>query len=125
MRLYAVLLLFLPVVVLAGVADVIDVTIEARGNRLYRFEVTITHEDRGWDHHVDKWEVVGPDDTVLAKRSFFNPREGGEAKFTSALVGVKIPDGINEVTIRAHDKVHAYQGKTVTVAVPKSNPAPE
>ena len=64
------------------------------------------------------WEVVAPDGTVLATRSFYNPRDDGTPEFTSALVGVKIPPGIKEVTVRAHDMVHGYEGKTVTVAVP-------
>jgi hypothetical protein len=118
MKLSFAILLLLPVIVVAGEADVVKVDIEARGARLYKFDVTIAHKDEGWDHYVDMWEIVAPDGTVLAKRSIFNPHEGVNS-FSSALVGVKIPPTIKEVTVRAHDLVHEYKGKALTVAVPK------
>lgn len=118
MRFALVLLLLLPQLAVAGKADVVNVTIEAMGARLYKLAVTVAHKDEGWDHYVDMWEVVAPDGAVLGKRSIFNPHEG-EASFSSILVGVKIPAGIKKVTIRAHDLVHGYEGKAMTVVVPK------
>ena len=41
-----------------------------------------------------------------------------EQPFTRSLSGVKIPDGITKVTVRAHDLVHEYGGKVVTVTLP-------
>ncbi len=118
MRLSFAVLLLLPVVVFAGEADVVKVDIEARGARLYKFDVTIAHKDEGWEHYVDWWEVVTADGTVLAKRSIFNPHDG-VSSFTSALVGVKIPPTVKEVTVRAHDMVHEYKGKSMSLAVPQ------
>ncbi len=117
MRLALTLFLLLPLVAVASEADVVNVAIEARGARLYKLDVTVAHKDEGWDHYVDMWEIVAPDGAVLGKRTIFNPHEG-EASFTSSLVGIKIPTGIKEVTIRAHDLIHEYKGKTMTVAVP-------
>lgn len=117
MRVALTLLLLLPLVTVAGEADVVNVDIGARGVRLYKLDVTVVHKDEGWDHYVDMWEIVAPDGAVLGKRTIVNPHEG-ETSFTSSLVGIKIPQGVKEVTIRAHDLVHEYKGKTITVAVP-------
>jgi hypothetical protein len=42
-----------------------------------------------------------------------------EQPFTRALAGVRIPDGVTEVTVRAHDSVDGDGGKALTVVVPK------
>jgi hypothetical protein len=118
MKLSFAVLLLLPALAVSGEADVVKVDVEARGARLYKFDVTVAHKDEGWDHYVDMWEIVAPDGTVLGKRAIFNPHEG-VSSFSSALVGVKIPPNINEVIVRAHDLVHEYKGKAMTVAVPK------
>ena len=100
----------------AGEADVINVKIRSAGST-YSFDVTVKHADEGWDHYADKWDVVAPDGTVLGTRTLYHPHVD-EQPFTRSLSGVKIPDSIKEVTVRAHDKVHGYGGKTLTVAVP-------
>jgi hypothetical protein len=118
MRLALALLLLVPLLAVAGNADVSNVVITARGAGLYKLEVTVAHKDEGWEHYVDMWEILAPDGTVLGKRSIFNPHEG-VTSFSTSLVGVLIPRGIKEVTIRAHDLVHEYNGKVMTVAVPQ------
>jgi hypothetical protein len=47
-----------------------------------------------------------------------HPHEN-EQPFTRSLTGVAIPDGVTEVTIRAHDSVDGYGGKEFTVALPR------
>lgn len=105
-------------VVYAGEADVVDVSIKQAGKNKYSFSVTISHADEGWDHYADKWDVVTPDGNVLGTRVLFHPHVD-EQPFTRSLSAVNIPDTIDTVTIRAHDSVHQYGGKTVTVEVPK------
>ena len=103
--------------VLAGEADVIKVKIKSTGENTYQFHVTVRHKDEGWDHYADKWDIVAPDGTVLGTRVLYHPHVN-EQPFTRSLGGVKIPSGIEEVTIRAHDSVHKYGGRKVTVKVP-------
>ena len=93
----------------AGEADVISVTVAETGTRIYRFEVTVRHEDSGWEHFADRWEVLGPDGRVLATRKLLHPHEN-EQPFTRSLSGVRVPPGIVSVTIRAHDNMHEYGG---------------
>lgn len=102
---------------LAGKADVLKVNITQQGDS-YRFDVTVAHEDTGWDHYADAWEVVGPDGKVLGVRTLAHPHEN-EQPFTRSLGGVKIPAGVDAVTVRAHDKVHGWGGAEVTVKVPR------
>jgi len=101
----------------AGEADVERVTISATGANTFRFDVTVRHADEGWKHYADKWDVVAPDGTVLGTRTLYHPHVD-EQPFTRSLSGVKIPDTIREVTVRAHDSIHNYGGKTVRVTVP-------
>jgi hypothetical protein len=101
----------------AGEADVVKAAVKQTGERTYRFDVTVAHADTGWDHYVDKWELVTLDNTILGTRVLLHPHVN-EQPFTRSLSGVKIPEGINHVIIRAHDSVHAYGGKTLRVELP-------
>ncbi len=101
----------------AGEADIKNVNIKMTGERIYNFDVTVQHADDGWSHYADKWDVTTTDGTVLGTRTLYHPHVD-EQPFTRSLSGVKIPEMIKEVTVRAHDSMHGYGGKTVTVAVP-------
>jgi hypothetical protein len=105
--------------VMAGQADVVDVKVEQSFDHSYRFEVSVRHDDEGWNHYADRWEVLAPDGTVLATRVLMHPHVD-EQPFTRSLAGVRIPEGISTVTIRAHDLVHGYGGETVTLELPSS-----
>ena len=121
MRTYVVtvLLLFFPLMLTyAGEADVISVEVTKLENSTYKFNVTVSHNDEGWNHYVNKWDVVGLDGTVYGTRTLYHPHVD-EQPFTRSLSGVKIPKGISRVTIRAHDSVHGYGGEVVTIVLPR------
>lgn len=101
----------------AGEANVERVDISATGRNTFSFDVTVRHADEGWQHYADKWDVVAPDGSVLGTRILYHPHVD-EQPFTRGLAGVEIPATISEVAVRAHDSVHKYGGKTMTVAVP-------
>lgn len=111
-------LLLMPPAVYAGEADVIEVKATRAGDSTYKFDVTVRHADEGWKHYADKWDVLAPDGTVLGTRILAHPHDD-EQPFTRSLGGVKIPENVDEVTIRAHDLVHKYGGATVTVVLPR------
>lgn len=98
----------------AGEADVVGVKATPGSNGTWRFDVTVRHDDAGWDHYADAWDVVGPDGTVLGTRKLLHPHET-EQPFTRSLTGVAIPTDVTTVTIRAHDSVHEYGGAEMTV----------
>ena len=101
---------------LAGKADVLEVKITKEGNRIFSFSVTVKHADKGWKHYANKWDVVGPDGKVLGTRTLYHPHDY-EQPFTRSLRGVSIPEGISQVSLRAHDSVHGYGGKEVTISL--------
>lgn len=106
----------------AGPADVVDasVTLEASTGEesFYSFSVTVRHADEGWDHYADNFEIVAPDGTVLGTRVLVHPHVD-EQPFTRSLGAVAVPNGVSEVTIRAHDSVHGHGGETLKVAIPE------
>jgi hypothetical protein len=102
----------------AGEPSVIKAEASKNADGRYSFHVTVLHEDTGWDHYADRWEVVGPSGEVLATRILLHPHET-EQPFTRSLSGVRIKSGVSMVTLRAHDKVHGLGPKTVTVILPK------
>ena len=103
---------------MGGEADVVKVVVRQEGDGRYGFAVTVRHADSGWKHYADRWEVVGPDGTVLASRVLAHPHVG-EQPFTRSLSGVAIPAGIGRVSIRAHDTVHGLGGEEVAVKLPQ------
>lgn len=102
----------------AGPADVVDVQVKPDGAQSFHFSVGVRHNDEGWDHFANKWDVVAPDGTILATRILHHPHEN-EQPFTRSLGGIIIPDGITTVTVQAHDSVHGYGGKIITIQLPR------
>lgn len=103
---------------LAGEADVVAVDLRSSGGGTYSFNVTVRHADSGWEHYADKWDVLAPDGQVLGTRVLYHPHVD-EQPFTRSLSGVAIPQEIDMVTVRAHDLVHGYGGKEMSVEVPR------
>ena len=102
---------------LAGEADVVDVKVEKTGPNTFTFAVTVRHADTGWDHYADRWEILGPDGSVLATRVLTHPHVE-EQPVTRSLDNVHIPPGVTKVRIRAHDKVHEYGGSEREINLP-------
>ncbi|MBW2488368.1 MAG: hypothetical protein JRE72_13180 [Deltaproteobacteria bacterium] len=71
----AMILLSIPVinVLYAGEADVLKVDVKPAGANACQFSVTVHHDDKGWEHYANKWDVVAPDGTVLATRTLHHP----------------------------------------------------
>lgn len=99
----------------AGEADVLEADVSCNGH--CRFSVTVEHADEGWDHYADKWEILDADGDVIAVRELAHPHEN-EQPFTRSLGNVEMPDGLDNVTVRAHDSVHGYGGRKLTVDLP-------
>jgi hypothetical protein len=102
----------------AGEADVLAGDVEAVGNNVFTFHVTVRHADTGWDHYADKWDIVTPDGVVLGTRVLHHPHVD-EQPFTRSLSEVAIPENTSQVNLRAHDSVHGYGGRQMTVDIPR------
>jgi hypothetical protein len=100
----------------AGAPSVTDVQVTRTGAG-WRFEVTVAHDDTGWDHYADGWSIYTPEGRELGYRKLLHPHVE-EQPFTRTLSGVLIPPWIHEVMVRAHDTVHG-EGPPFVVKLPK------
>lgn len=89
----------------ANQADVIEVKATQLEDKSWRFDVTVKHDDEGWDHYVNQWIVVAPDNKILATRTFYHPHVN-EQPFTRNIQGVNIPEMVTQVRIMARDSLH-------------------
>ncbi|MEL6476577.1 MAG: hypothetical protein AAFR17_04555 [Pseudomonadota bacterium] len=101
---------------LAGDVEIVDAKARQSGDT-WSFDVTLRHGDTGWDHYADAWRVVGPDGTVYGTRTLYHPHVE-EQPFTRSLSGVKVPEGVTELRIEAHDKVHGWAEAGFALTLP-------
>jgi len=86
-----------------AVVEAVKVT---KQDHTYRFSVRILHKDSGWDHYVNKYDVLDSDGNILATRILWHPHEH-EQPFTRSLSGVNV-QGLKTVFVRANDSVDGY-----------------
>lgn len=99
----------------AGPAKVVDARASQSGGT-WRFDVSVRHADKGWDHYADGWYILAPDGTELGYRKLLHPHQN-EQPFTRSLSGVVVPPGLTEVHVRAHDSVHGL-GEVFVLPLP-------
>jgi hypothetical protein len=99
-------------------ADVVFVKAEQGQNGRWRFAVSVSHPDTGWDDYADGWDVVDANGLVVkangAKftRLLAHPHVG-QVPFTRAQGGLDLTT--DTVTVRAHDMVDGWGGKEIVV----------
>ena len=96
-------------------ADVVGATVDRSGES-YRFDVTVSSGDTGWEKYADSWVVRDADGTVLGERILLHPHVD-EQPFTRSLSGVVLPDDVDEVVIAARDSVNGFCGEVFVVRV--------
>ena len=126
MRRCAGLWLALPLlanVALAGEADVLGVDVSCKpapGGRsasICQFSVTVRHGDQGWEHYVNRWEIVDPEGKVIATRVLRHPHVE-EQPFRRSMGRIRIQHAMPLVIVRASDGVHGTGGREIAVQVP-------
>nr|CAA6829860.1 MAG: Unknown protein [uncultured Thiotrichaceae bacterium] len=103
----------------AGEVTIVDAEFTNTGEREWSVNVTLEHADSGWDHYADNWRVVDAEDNVLGDRVLYHPHVE-EQPFTRSLSGVEIPEGVTEVFITAHDKVHGWTEDRLLIDLEKA-----
>jgi hypothetical protein len=91
-------------------AHVIFVWARLQAGGYWTFDVAVQHEDTGWEHYADLWEVLTMEGEVLTGRVLRHPHVD-EQPFTRSQRGIVIPEGGTRVRVRAHDLVHGYGGR--------------
>jgi hypothetical protein len=118
-RLFATMVaLMVPAHAMAGEVSVTHVEVHPDGAGTYRFDVTLRHEDTGWDHYADAWTINTLDGTLLGTRTLYHPHVN-EQPFTRSLSRVAIPDDVSTVLVRGHDSVHGFGGPELRVEIPR------
>ena len=102
---------------ISGEAGILDVETNCNSQRICSFAVTVKHADTGWDHYVDRWDVIVPDDEIIGTRVLHHPHVE-EQPFTRRLADVRIPGNTRNIIIRVHDSVHGYGKHPYPVTIP-------
>ncbi|WP_295893921.1 hypothetical protein [uncultured Vibrio sp.] len=95
-------------------AHVTHVVATQKPNGTWCFDTTVRHNDEGWDHYADGWEVIGQQGKTLGVRPLAHPHDN-EQPFTRRLCNIEIPANIATVTVRAKCNVHGFGGNTITI----------
>ncbi|MVO15392.1 hypothetical protein [Parasedimentitalea huanghaiensis] len=83
----------------------------------WKFHVTLSHPDTGWDHYADGWRVLDMNGTESGMRVLGHPHEQ-EQPFTRSLSGVQIPVGTQQVQIQARCLTDGWASETYLVRLP-------
>ena len=83
----------------------------------WRFDVTISHPDTGWDHYADGWRVLDMGGKVLGMRELAHPHVN-EQPFTRSLSGVRIPAGTKKVQVQARDLPGGWNASGKVIKLP-------
>lgn len=100
---------------MANSVAVVNVRVNPQGENQYRFDITLKHNDTGWEHYANRWEILDTEGNILATRTLHHPHVN-EQPFTRSLTAT-LPGHIKTVIIRGHDSVHQYKGNRVTVSL--------
>ncbi|MEP2715102.1 hypothetical protein [Pseudophaeobacter sp.] len=82
----------------------------------WRFDVTLSHPDTGWDHYADGWRVLDMQSNELGLRVLAHPHVQ-EQPFTRSLSGVSVPAGSKQVQIQARCLVDGWADDLFVVAL--------
>jgi len=107
---------FLAISSIAGANEVqvVDVKATQASDKTWSFNVTLKHADEGWDHYANEWQIIAPDNKILATRTLYHPHVN-EQPFTRGTQGVKIEEGIKTVRVIAKDTVHGLSKNAMEV----------
>lgn len=104
--------------VYAGEVAILAADLTHQGNNIWSLNVTLKHDDTGWDHYADNWRLVDAKGTVLGDRVLYHPHVN-EQPFTRSLSAIQIPENAlkqgDTLYIEAHDKVHGWTNKRLSL----------
>ena len=84
-------------------------------NNSWTFYVTVRHNDEGWNHYANIWEVIDPDsEEAFAERVLAHPHET-EQPFVRSQSRIVFSEDQRFVVVRAKCQLHGFEGKTVLV----------
>ncbi|MBA2318626.1 MAG: hypothetical protein H0V93_12735 [Euzebyales bacterium] len=97
--------------------DVVDAELTDEGAS-WSLAVTLSSPYDTADRYADGWRVLTPDGTVLGEHELTHDH-AAEQPFTRVQRGLRIPEGVDEITVEGRDLVNGYGGTTMVVTVPR------
>ena len=97
--------------------DVLSVKVQARGDRRFDFDVTVSSSYDTPQGYTDAFRVTGADGRMYGERQLLHDHADAQPS-TRDMYGVDIPAGVWSVIVRARDLKHGYGGKSVEVTLP-------
>ncbi len=99
-------------------AQVTDVLATQKTDGSWCFGASVRHNDQGWDHYADGWQVTDLDGNEMTFRLLAHPHDN-EQPFTRSQCNINIPSEISQVIVRAKCNKHGYGGKPFVVNLNK------
>ena len=94
----------------------VETTQKTSGN--WCFNTSVLHNDQGWEHYADRWEILDLEGNVLGYRSLGHPHDN-EQPFTRSRCKINIPPEMTKVVVRAKCNKHGFGGKALIVDLKK------
>lgn len=95
-------------------AQVKDVLATQKPSGNWCFGTSVRHNDQGWEHYANGWEVIDFDGNQLGYRELAHPHDN-EQPFTRSQCNIEIPLEITRVVVRAKCNKHGFGGKPFIV----------
>lgn len=108
----------------ANEVEITNVVAHQSTDKTWTFAVTLKHGDTGWDHYANEWQVIAPDNKILATRTLYHPHVN-EQPFTRNTSGVEIPASMETVRIIAKDTVHGLAKTAMRINLKTKELTPE
>jgi len=114
LRIFFLTLFLSSSLVQAGDVEIVSAKLNKNSDDTWNVDVTLKHEDEGWDHYADNWRIVDSKGNILGDRVLYHPHVN-EQPFTRSLSNIMISKGVRTVYIEAHDKVHGWTKKRLRI----------
>lgn len=104
-----------------GDANVTNVFAREEQDGTWTFHVSVEHKDVNWYDYADGWDIVLPDGSILKPDPFgqytrhVRHPHVEEQPFTRTQKELEIPEGVDRVRVRAHDKKDGWGGAEIEV----------
>ena len=112
-------LLLVSAVAKAGDVEIKNVYLKQQGST-WSADVTLKHDDSGWEHYADAWRLVDMSGKLLGTRVLYHPHVN-EQPFTRSLSSIQIPKNTKIIYIEAHDFKRGWSPGKVKVDLEKSS----
>ena len=105
---------FCTTAVIAGEAEILAAELRHQQKNSWSINVTLKHEDTGWDHYADVWRVIDKKENELGYRVLAHPHIE-EQPVTRGFDRLIIHEDINTIYIQGHDNVHGWSSNKLKV----------